>query len=100
MKRMTRETYLSTMLTVVATLLTIDVGTRLAADPPTMVTTATAQTAPRAPQRGAGATSTQAFEQRRAMISLLEALTGEVKALRTDLKKGGIKVKVSESVKR
>ena len=88
MKRMTRETYLSTMLTVVATLLTIDVGTRLAADPPTMVATATAQTAPKAPQ------------QRRAMISLLEALTGEVKALRTDLKKGGIKVKVSESVKR
>ena len=96
MKPMNRETYLSMMLTVVAVLLTVDLGVRLAADPPSVVASAQAQTVPKAPQRGAGS----ANEQRRAMISLLEQLTTEVKGLRSELKKGSIKVSVKEPVKR
>ncbi|MCH2143031.1 MAG: hypothetical protein MK077_08560 [Phycisphaerales bacterium] len=100
MKPMNRETYLSMMLTVVAVLLTVDLGVRLAADPPSVVASAQAQTVPKAPQRGAGSAAALANEQRRAMISLLEQLTTEVKGLRSELKKGSIKVSVKEPVKR
>ncbi len=100
MKPMNRHTYLSTMLTIVAVLLTIDLGLRFAASPPGLVESAHAQTVPKAPQRGAGSAAALANEQRKSMIHLLEQLTAEVAGLRQDLKKGSLKISVKESIKR
>jgi hypothetical protein len=94
MKLMNRDTYLSLMLTVTATLLTADLWTRAAANPPLGDTAAMAQGVGKAPTRGVSSTSTIAFEQRREMIKLLKALTGEVKGLRGDLKAGEVAVRV------
>ena len=93
MKLMNRDTYLSLMLTVTATLLTADLWTRAAANPPLGDTAAMAQGVGKAPPRGVGSTSTVAFEQRREMIKLLKALSVEVKGLRSDLKAGAVTVK-------
>ncbi len=93
MKCMNRDTYLSLMLTVTATLLTADLWARAAANPPLGDTAAMAQGAGKAKPRGVGSTSTVAFEQRREMIKLLKTLNSEVQSLRGDLKSGAITLK-------
>lgn len=88
MKLMNRDTYLSLMLTITATLLTADLWTRAAADPPLGDTAALAQ--------GVSSTTSVALEQRREMIKLLKTLNTEVKGLRGDLAGGGVSVIVKE----
>ena len=94
MKLMKRDTYLSLMLTVTATLLTADLWTRAAADPPLGDTPAMAQGAGKAPPRGVGSTATVAFEQRKELVKLLKSLNSEVKGLRGDLRGGGVSVTI------
>ncbi len=93
MRLMNRETYISLMLTVTACLLTVDLWTRAAANPPLMDTAAMAQ-AGKAPTRGAGSASTLAYEQRKEMIKLLKQLNNEVAGLHADLQGGGVSVSV------
>lgn len=94
---MKRDTYLTTMLTLTATLLTADLCVRLVDSAP-LESTAMAQssgyTAKVGPTRGVGSSATLAFEQRREMVDLLKTLNAEVKALRTELKSGAITVKI------
>ncbi|MDP7070069.1 MAG: hypothetical protein QF561_01835 [Phycisphaerales bacterium] len=95
MKLMNRDTYLSLMLTLTACLLTADLWTRAAANPPLMDAAAMAQ-AGKAPTRGAGSASTLAYEQRKEMIKVLKELSSEVTRLRGDLKAGAVSVSVKE----
>jgi hypothetical protein len=94
MKLMKRDTYLSLMLTVTATLLTADLWSRVAADPPLGDTAAMAQGVGKTPPRGVGSTSAVAFEQRKEVIKLLKSLNSEVKGLRGDLRGGSVSVTV------
>ncbi len=95
MTTMKRDTYISAMLTITATLLTVDLWARFSDGPLPGESVAMAQSGSAAP-KGVGSTAARAFEQRKEMVKLLKQLNAEVAGLRSDLRAGAVVVKGME----